>query len=99
MFRDSGGVWLSEPIECCFGRELFLVFLSDNIPRATTTCVLSRAGFAITHADSGELDWSAASALPQLECPVLFVPVGVRETDMRGTVNDAKKEAFAGTDR
>jgi hypothetical protein len=65
MFRDSGGVWLSEPIECSFGRELLLAFISGNIPRTTTTCVLSRAGFAITHADSGELDWSAASALPQ----------------------------------
>jgi hypothetical protein len=37
-------------------------------------------------------------ALAPLECPALFVPVAMRETGMRGALNGARKEAYAGAD-
>jgi hypothetical protein len=35
----------------------------------------------------------------QLECPANFVPVGMRQTGMRGAWNGTRKEAFSRADR
>jgi hypothetical protein len=42
--------------------------------------------------------WGGFWGLLFVEHPATFVPVDVRETGMRGALNGARKEAFAGTD-
>jgi hypothetical protein len=40
-----------------------------------------------------------AKRLEKVECPANFVPVGMRQTGMRGAWNGTRKEAYAGADR
>jgi hypothetical protein len=93
IFREISGQlpWSLLPaIEPCFALSF-----EDGRTQLETTSV----AFHLVILDLELPQKAGRPAQHGLECPANFVPVGMRQTGMRGAWNGTRKEAYAGADR